>query len=332
MTTYADMVAKRLSEVYHKSSLQEGRELADLRLILFSDLHKGQRDGADDFQQCERTYRTALQQYWQEGFELFLIGDVEELWECWPEPVIKAYGEVLNAEKAYASAPQPSRYLRFVGNHDDMWYDAKEVEKHLGPYLAGKGVIEALRMQVHDQGQPLGELFFVHGHQGSIDSDRYAGFSSLFVRYVWRPIQRILNVKTNTPSSNYELRQKHEQAMYAYAASRPGLVLIAGHTHHPVWQGLGFEQAVQQQMQLEGIAPPADPAWMQEEVEEAVTLPGQKPSYFNTGCCSFSDGSITGIEIEGGEIRLVRWITPGEPPRHVLFSASLAEVLRAVAG
>lgn len=332
VATYNETVAKRLTEVYHTSSLQEGRELSDLRLILFSDLHKGQRDGADDFKQCEQTYRAALEYYWQGDYELLLLGDIEELWECWPSPVIKAYSAVLEEERAFAEAQMPSRFMRFVGNHDDLWYDARQVEHHLGPYLAGKKVIEAMRLQIHDEGQPLGELFFVHGHQGSPDSDRFAGLSSLVVRYIWRPIQRIFNYRSSTPSNNFELRQKHEQAMYAYAENQPGLVLIAGHTHHPVWEGLGFEQAMQQRMQLEGEPPPTDPQWMQVEAEQAVTLAGAKPCYFNTGCCSYSDGSITGIEIEGGEIRLVRWITPGEPPRHVLFVAGLADVLRAVAG
>ncbi len=32
-----------------------------------------------------------------------------------------------------------------------------------------------------------------------------------------------------------------------------------------------------------------------------------KPSYFNTGCCCFSDGDITGIEIAEGMIRLIKW-------------------------
>jgi hypothetical protein len=31
------------------------------------------------------------------------------------------------------------------------------------------------------------------------------------------------------------------------------------------------------------------------------------PCYFNTGCCRFKDGDITGIELVDGEIRLVRW-------------------------
>jgi hypothetical protein len=32
-----------------------------------------------------------------------------------------------------------------------------------------------------------------------------------------------------------------------------------------------------------------------------------KPTYFNSGCCCFEDGTITGIEIAGGNIRLVKW-------------------------
>jgi hypothetical protein len=31
------------------------------------------------------------------------------------------------------------------------------------------------------------------------------------------------------------------------------------------------------------------------------------PSYFNTGCRKFEDGDITGIEIEDGTIRLIKW-------------------------
>lgn len=330
MATYAEDVARRLSEVYTSGSVEQGRELADLRLILFSDLHKGQKDNADDFQQCRQTYLAALSYYQERKFELALLGDVEELWENWPEPVIAAYGDVLNAEKTFAEVQRPSRYLRFVGNHDDMWYNAGDVEKHLGPYLAGHPVIEALRIQVHDVGQPLGELFFVHGHQGSLDSDRYAGFSSLFVRYVWRPIQRMLNVKTSTPSTNFKLRQKHELAMYAYAASQPGLVLIAGHTHHPVWEGLSFEQAVRE-MRRRGRAPQVSQAWLQDQTVGAVSLPGKKPCYFNTGCCCYSDGSITGIEIEADDLRLVRWEVFAQPVRTELFTASLREVLAAVA-
>jgi UDP-2,3-diacylglucosamine pyrophosphatase LpxH len=329
MTTYNETVARRLDEVYAASSAQEERELADMRMILLSDLHKGQRDGADDFQQCEKAYLAALVYYWQQGFELLLLGDVEELWENWPEPVLRAYEAVLTQEREFAAAAQPARYQRFVGNHDDLWYDARQVEQHLAPWLAGQPVIEALRILVHDQGEPLGELFLVHGHQGTLDSDRFGRLSALVVRYVWRPLQRLLNIKTSTPSNDFKLRQLHETAMYTYAAGRPGLVLVAGHTHHPVWEGLSLVQAVQEQ-QRRGVQPPIDPAWLEEQRRGAVTLAGETPCYFNTGCCSYADRSITGIEIADGEIRLVRWEVFAQPVRTAMFKASLRSVLAAV--
>ena len=49
------------------------------------------------------------------------------------------------------------------------------------------------------------------------------------------------------------------------------------------------------------------------------------PSYFNTGCCRFSDGDITGIEITGQTISLVKWdrVTLG---RMETISMPLAEL------
>ena len=36
-------------------------------------------------------------------------------------------------------------------------------------------------------------------------------------------------------------------------------------------------------------------------------LMNRRSFYFNTGCCSFDDGSITGIEIAKGKIKLIKW-------------------------
>lgn len=329
MSNYAAAVANRLDRVRTAHSHCEGRELADLRLVIFSDLHKGGRDGADDFQPCEPAYRAALAHYWQAGYELLLLGDVEELWEAQPESVLAAYKGVLAEEHQFAAAVNPTRYHRFVGNHDDLWYDEGAVRRHLGRWLAGHPVREGLRIAVHDQGRLLGELFLVHGHQGSPTSDRLRWLSAPVVRYVWRPLQRTFKIRSSTPSNNFQLRKAHELAMYAYAAERPGLVLIAGHTHHPVWEGLGFEQALRN-AQRRGKSPPISP-WAEEEMRQAVSLPGKKPCYFNTGCCCYSDKSITGIEIADGQIRLVRWEHFAQPVRTLFFTASLADVLAAVA-
>lgn len=40
--------------------------------------------------------------------------------------------------------------------------------------------------------------------------------------------------------------------------------------------------------------------------------PKSLPSYFNTGCCRFEDGDITGIELAEGEIRLIKWAEDSE--------------------
>jgi UDP-2,3-diacylglucosamine pyrophosphatase LpxH len=300
-----------------------------MRIALLSDLHKGQRDGADDFTQCEPTYLAAIDHYWQQGSELWLLGDVEELWENFPRPVISAYSNVLGQEKPFAELGE--RYLRLVGNHDDQWYEPDQVEKHLGPYLAGQPVVEAVRLAVLRQGEPLGELFLVHGHQGTLDSDKYARFSAWIVRHVWRPIQRLLKIKSTTPSNNFELKQQHELAMYTWAASTTGLVLVAGHTHHPVWEGLSYQQALERELDSRSPKAMAENLWAQQQVGGRIELPGEKPCYFNTGCCSYSDASCTALELEDGHIRLVRWENPENPGRIELFTANLAEVLQAVA-
>ena len=43
----------------------------------------------------------------------------------------------------------------------------------------------------------------------------------------------------------------------------------------------------------------------------SVDYMNMKPSYFNTGCCCFSDGDITGIEIANGYIKLIKWSVVG---------------------
>ena len=64
------------------------------------------------------------------------------------------------------------------------------------------------------------------------------------------------------------------------------------------------------------------------------------PCYFNTGCCSFPDGDITGLEIADGMIRLVRWpaklheiVADGsgvDTHRRILEEAALEEILATV--
>jgi hypothetical protein len=326
----------------------EDVQLEELKLIVFSDQHKGARDGADDFQRCERAYNAALAHYFELGHRLFALGDVEELWECEPAEVIARYGRTLELEAGFH---RERRYERFFGNHDDLWSDPKQVSRHLGKRFEGLAVRETLRLRVMRGAESLGELFFVHGHQGTLDADRFKWVSRLFVRHVWRPLQRKLGMASTGPSVDWKLRGAHDSAMYEWARDRgQGVVLVAGHTHRPVFGGSAPSPDVEEsssdvearldELRREGGAP-AEIAELRALLEWAraeelrvglqAPTPLQRPCYFNTGCCSYGDGDVTGLELVGDEMRLVRWIrAEGEVAPRELAAASLTQVFQSV--
>ena len=75
--------------------------------------------------------------------------------------------------------------------------------------------------------------------------------------------------------------------------------------------------------------------WARTEAQEAKRqsegVVFAKPCYFNTGCCCYDDGDITGIELVDGEIRLVRWPAAEDEVRPtILERASLRDVIAAL--
>jgi UDP-2,3-diacylglucosamine pyrophosphatase LpxH len=303
------------------------------KYVLFSDHHKGKRDGADDFVRSEKAYHAALGYYQATGYTLFVLGDVEELWECRAKDVIPVYRQTLELE---ATFHQKQRYVRFFGNHDDQWEKQSSFEKHLGSLFPGLKIREGLRLQIARGGDTV-ELFLVHGHQGTTGSDKLRWLAKPVVRYIWRPFQRLTGARLNTPATSFTLRGEHNRAMYEWAQGKHGLVLIAGHTHKPVFLGRSEAARVRAEIaQLEAESPQnrqqiaeahAELAWL-ETIERTEGVAGAKLCYFNTGCCSFDDGDVTGIEIADGEICLVRWPDDdGKPKKKVLRRASLSEVL-----
>jgi hypothetical protein len=77
-----DAVMKALTELFDESANPKSRKLNRLnldeinqRVIIFSDQHRGARDGADDFAICENSYLTALEYYNQGKFYYINLGD-----------------------------------------------------------------------------------------------------------------------------------------------------------------------------------------------------------------------------------------------------------------
>jgi hypothetical protein len=351
---YRKQVADALDQAYQRAIAAEQGvtrqlDLASTRYIIFSDQHKGARNGADDFLRCERAYNAALAYYYAEGYSLVELGDVEDLWEERPGPVLAAYKHSLMLSARFQIA---GRYLRIYGNHDDAWSFTDQVRRFLTDiYGTELQVHESVRLRVMDGNRELGWIWLIHGHQGTTESDRFGWLARLPVRFFWRPIQRLFNISLNTPAKDWLLRERHNIALYSWAEAQPRLLLIAGHTHRPVFRSkshalLLVEALRKAEQRRDGEQLDAreqrivaelyaELEWVRaQDQDEPGTegrggrvVPMQRPCYFNSGCCCFADGDITGIEIADGEIRLVRWPDDDSNPKpQILERLALAAV------
>ena len=286
------------------------------RFVIFSDHHKGAGDEADDFNPCKKTYLAALDHYYKDGSTLILLGDVEELWENQIHEVMETHQDVFRSEARFF----PDRYIRIVGNHDDAWNVPSAVATYLEPMLPNIRLLPGLVLEFENEAL-YGEVFMAHGHQGTIESDILAGFSSRFLP-IYRQLQNKFHIGHTTPATDDYLRGEHDTQLYRWASQQRNLILIAGHTHRPVWSSLThLDQLYMQLYALRLRQKEIDEGEYQEQYQKLLREIKKRllkdppvndtlkttPSYFNTGCCRFSDGDITGIEISGHSICLVKW-------------------------
>jgi len=347
---YDSEIAHGLTRAFESDRVfEESFELDEDRLIVLSDLHKGTRDGADDFWRSEPAYLAALAYYLEMGHRLVVLGDVEELWENRARDVLRKYRNVLELEGKFHAA---GRYARVWGNHDDDWRRSRLARKHLYPALGFEvDLWEAIRLTVTRGGEPVGTLFLAHGHQGTADSQILASVSRPAVM-VFGFLQRKFKRPWNTPAIDANLRERHDHAMFRWARGRAAdrLVLIAGHTHRPVFWNTKptkpseadvaeLEQALERERAGGASAAALARAHARLEHAKGRRLDGVKPPrpmdapcYFNTGCCAFADGDITGIEVAEGELCLVRWPDDaGEPlPKQLVSPVQLETIFDAV--
>lgn len=340
---FEEAIAGGLSSALGRADQLEW-DLQETRAVVFSDLHRGQQDSADDFRPCAKNYARALEFYLGADYTLIVLGDSEDLWEGWPGKVLSAYANSFGLEAGFHKSGS-NRFIKAWGNHDDLWRYPQQVAKHLSAIFGEMSVPEGLDVRVKEGENEVGRIFLVHGHQGTPQSDKWGKYSRHVVRWVWRPVQRLLKISFNTPAKSFELRKKHDRAMYDWAAARHDLVLIAGHTHRPVFVGKphvetlerlyrpvtdrALESVSAEQSEQRSLAD-REIAWAKAEAGEGARESGggrDCPCYFNAGCCAFSNGDITGIEVAEGEIRLVRWSTEiDNPADRVLESQALSHV------
>jgi UDP-2,3-diacylglucosamine pyrophosphatase LpxH len=294
-------------------------------------------------------YHAALRHYYDEEYTLLLLGDVEELWECFPERIIKSYRDTLSLEKKFADA---GRLIRFWGNHDNLWKYPKKVNKYLKEWLNNTRVEEGLNFEIRDQEKPMGRIFLLHGHQGSFFNDRISKISRLLIIYFGRHIQNVFGFKSTLSSKKFDGKTAREKIIYQWMdeknrSNKLKSILIVADSHMPVFASETHIVSLNKRIaklkeKLSKSTGPQEKKKIKEvirlklfELDKAIANNPKaagdrgfdKPCYFNTGACSFADGDITGIEISDREIRLVRWSGhDGTPKKKVLRREHLDKI------
>lgn len=315
------------------------------KYVFFSDLHRGLMDTADDFKEKNQlNYFSALRHYFDEGYSLALLGDIEELEE--QQNIKKVMDKQTEAIREEQRFHQEDRLIRVFGNHDDKWEKDKHVNKFLHPHFPSITVYEGILFHRENNTKILA----IHGHQGALGSDILP-----FVEFLL-PLYRFgLNLIGKNRHNEFKdvcLVGDRENHLYDWVKTQDNTLLFCGHTHRPVWGALTHAEKLlkrvdqlkveiraageTQNLSLTDTLARADDlgiSHLKTELEDTISthnarvkISGMcnvktkaKPLYFNTGSCMFTDGDITGLELEGETLRLIKWtIDNGTSVRQIL--------------
>ncbi|WP_418508567.1 metallophosphoesterase [Corallibacter sp.] len=265
---------KRLDNAYKEAKVIDFDNAS--KFIFFSDCHRGDNSFADDFANNRNIYFHALKHYYAEGFSYCELGDGDELWENLSfTPILEAHKNVYNLMKLFY---QQDRLHMIWGNHDMVYRNPNYVKRNLFTYFDAKtGKEESLfpNIQYHEgivlkHCETEQQLFLTHGHQADWWNYTFWKWSRFLVRVLWKPLNVMGIADPTSPAKNYKELIKVEKRTKKWIIENDNLITITGHTHRP------------------RFPEPGDIA------------------FFNDGSC-VHPRSITGLEIENGEISLIKW-------------------------
>lgn len=268
-------VMRHLSQIFE--SAEEIPFDDSSRIVLMSDCHRGDGSWADDFSKNQNLYFAALTQYYDENFTYIELGDGEELWENSNNKLYDIMHMHSDAYWLMSRFYREGRFYSIFGNHDIVkknnrytrnnfytYFDEQE-EKNV-PLFENIKFGEGLVLRHKASGD---KIFLVHGHQADFFNCEIWKITRFLVKYFWKPLELFgVNDPTRT-AKNYKKQEKTGRKLTKWAISKKQM-LIAGHTHRPVFPEVG------------------------------------EPLYFNDGSC-VHPRCITAIEIADGCIILVKW-------------------------
>ncbi len=319
-------VWNRLSELWTRTDIPV-LELKDRKYAILSDIHLGNNSPSDDFVKNEPALLYALDYYYENGFSLILLGDIEELWQFDLHAIKEHYDNTVYTRLRKFS---PGRVTRIFGNHDYEWGGFVDPIHGVGTASIAP---EAVKL-ADEQGIP--RILLVHGHQGTIESDKFSWFSRFWVRLFSfiEPLAISAKIYTSPSSTKSQIAQDYERTLYQWAKENK-VLLICGHSHRAIFASRSYAEKINEEiLQLEAENSRSKTsatqrrknfqkirelnAELQDEKAKGrmieATDPGKTPlpCYFNTGCGLYSDG-LTALEISEGNIRLVKWCSDALP-------------------
>jgi hypothetical protein len=274
------MCVLRIKSALDKA-LEDNKKKFDLssetKVVIFSDLHRGVGDWADDFMHNSLIFSSALDYYNVQHFTYIELGDGDELYENRHlADIIRAHGNIFRQLDRFY---KDNRLCYIAGNHNLQMTNERWRQKALAEgqllipnFFSGIEIFETAM---------LGEkIFLFHGHQGDFINDTFVPFGRFWVRHIWRPLQNIFGFRDPTsPAQRVKKRSKVETAIIEWARNRH-MVTIAGHTHRSMFLSLSKQQRLAGEL--------------------------QEPYYFNSGC-GIHPRYITCLEIKEMTIELIKW-------------------------
>ncbi|MFA6411801.1 MAG: metallophosphoesterase [Syntrophales bacterium] len=260
-----------------------------MKLIVMSDMHRGDGSGADDFAQNSLIYRCALEYYLENGFTYIELGDAEELWENDKfDQIYITHTPVYELlAKFHEPDPGKTRYLKVWGNHDLYWKGHQDIYQSLFP---GIQIYEAVVLN--------DSILMIHGHQADpMCSGPVAAVSQFFVNHIWADLQRTGIKDPTRAATNPGLCNEVDERLHKWASRNDkGITaIIAGHTHRAVFENLSITERryLEAKIKTDGV-----------KINHQADM-----CYFNAGSCVHLQ-SITGIEIILADIphvSIVEW-------------------------
>jgi UDP-2,3-diacylglucosamine pyrophosphatase LpxH len=312
---------KKLSQLWADKEIEVLKTVGQ-KYVVMSDLHMGDGGQADDLRHNKDTLKRALEHYKNKGFKLILLGDIEELWQFDLEEIERTYGKDIYARMRRFGK---GNVYRVYGNHDKDWILQDPLRKEDSD---NRWAVEALKMKGKD-GRT--SILLIHGHQGSVESDKYSWISRVLVKKAFKPVEglaKTLKLYGHSTAKKSQIAKNYEKSMYSWAKKNK-VIIICGHSHRAIYASISYMNILKDEirkLQSDILAHNDDKRRIKKNIKKidklTKELAGEKlkgreidrteknktplPCYFNCGCGLFKDGMTT-LEIENDITRLVKW-------------------------